>query len=463
MATFSKRGRLEQVRIWKITVIGDQVHRWSGQRDGKMTHTYDTPGPAGKAGTKAFISGEDRALERALYLTKKKRDSGYREIDPDKLDNLEPLMEAAAITDIDWKSYELPRHFEVGKPLDPKSARDLKRRDDLVASDNRIITLKEDGLCYIVMISDDNVVQIYSRKMEYFTNHFPYIVRAVKEMRFPARTILTCEFVIKRADGRDDRKAVQSLKGKAYRVVEKQVDTSMRPTAIVLNSPYWAGEPVLKTQTVMEWMGTINNFFEEQMESDSFERKILLRYIRPMETLYGDFAWCKQHVLDNEHEGLVIYNKNSVFGEKAFNFRGTTERTSCFKWKPHFECDCLVVFNPDGEFSGTSRETGGKYGTAGKVRGLPKSVALYQLDGTNSDCKLVYLCNCGSGFTIKQREEILKLAANQFGYVGVAEIRYASRSFKSRGDDTNALLEPIFKGFHPDKITTETAEPRLRQ
>lgn len=451
MATFIKKGRLGQVRVWKITVKGDQVHRWSGQKDGAMTHTYDTPGPAGKPGTKAFVSAEDRALERALYLTKKKKDAGYREVDPKTFE----LLEKEAASEIKWSSNQLPRNFEVGKPLDPKNKKDLKARDELTRSKNAIITLKEDGLCYIIMIGDNNHVQIYSRKMEFFTNHFPWIVNAVQAMNFPPRTVLTCEFVIKKQDGRDDRKAMQGLKGKPETALRKQKNPFMRPTAVVLNTPYWAGEPVLREQTVLEWMGTIQDFFEERETQ---------QYLRPVEVLYMGFDEAKQLVLDNEHEGLVIYDKTSCFGKKAFNFRGTTERTPCFKWKPYFECDCVVIFNPKFEFDRSSLAIdSGEYGTAGKVRDLPKNVGLFQWDGTDSSRKLIHLSNCGSGFDIPGREDVLKRARAKNGYCGVAEIRYASRFFESRGDDTNALLEPIFKGWHPDKELTEAAEPRLRR
>jgi len=424
-----------------------------------MVHTYDTPGPAGKEGTKAFVSAEDRALERALYLTKKKKDAGYREVDP----NTWELLEDEAVDDIQWSTNELPPNFEVGKPLDPKTKNDLHARAELVADKRRrLITLKEDGLCYVIMIGDSNNVQIYSRKMEYFTEHFPYIVEAVERMRFPARTVLTCEFVIKKSDGRDDRKAMQQLKGKPDRTRKLQENPLMRPTAVVLNCPYWAGEPVLKTKPVLEWMGLIQDFFEEKLQH-SLKKRLILQFLRPIQVLHGDFDECKQFVIDNEHEGLVIYDVRKSFGEKAFNFRGTTERTPCFKWKPYFEADCILVFNPSGEISGNPHALqGGEYGTAGKVRGLPKNVALYQFDGTDSDRDAVFLSNCGSGFTIEQRGELLERARKHAGVCGVAEIRYASRFFKSRGDDTNALIEPIFKGWHADKVMTEAVEPKLR-
>lgn len=461
MSTFIKKGSRGQIRVWKIWVEGPNVHRESGQKDGAMVHTYDTPGSAGKEGTKAFVSAEDRALERALYMTKKKKDAGYREVNPETWE----LLEEEATGEIKWATHALPSNFEVGKPLDPKTKRDLSARAEVLEDPKRrLITLKEDGLCYIIMIGDEGTVQIYSRKMEFFTDHFPYIVKAVKRLGFPPRTVLTCEFVIKKPDGRDDRKAMQQLKGKPERTAALQDNPLMRPTAVVLNCPYWAGEPVLKTEPVLEWMGLIQDFFDERVGETSLKRKILLQHIRPMQVLHGSFEECRQFVIDNEHEGLVIYDKRQAFGEKAFNFRGTTERTPCFKWKPYFEADCLVVFNPGGEFSDSPHaEAGGEYGTAGKVRDLPKNVALFQFDGTDSDRKLIHLSNCGSGFSIEQREEVLKLAKERAGYVGVAEIRYASRFFKSRGDDTNALLEPIFKGWHADKLITEAVEPKLRK
>ena len=448
MSTFIKKGSRGQVRVWKVWVDGPNVYRESGQKDGTMTRTFDTPGPAGKPGTKAYISAEDRAIERAIYMAKKKKDAGYREVDPDTWE----LIEDEADTDIKWASHSLPPNFEVGKPLDPKTKKDLETRDEIVKDWRRkLITLKEDGLCYIIMIGDDNIIQIYSRKMERFTDHFPYIVKEIQSLQFPPRTILTCEFVIKKHDGRDDRKAMQQLKGKPDRTVKLQDNPLMRPTAVVLNTPYWDGLPALKTDTVLSWMATMHDFFEEKST----------KYVRPVTVLYESFEKCVDFVIENEHEGLVIYDKRSVFGDKAFNFRGTTERTPCYKWKPHFETDCAVIFNPDKCFSKyASTPPGGEYGTAGKVRDLPKNVALYQFDGKGS---LVFLSNCGSGFTIEQRKDLLRRAREHNGFCGVGIIRYASRSFKSRGDDTNTLIEPIFKGWHGDKVITEAKDERLSE
>jgi len=448
MSTFIKKGRNGQTRIWKIWVDGAIVYRESGQKGGKMIQTFDTPGAAGKVGTKAFVSANDRALERALYLTKKKKDNGYREIDPETWQ----LIEKEAAADIDWPSHAMPSNFEVGKPLDPKNKRDLDARDELVENARRrLITLKRDGLCYIVMVGDDNIIQIYSRKMERFTDHFPYIIKEIQALNFPPRTVLTCEFVIQKADGRDDRKAMQQLKGKADRTVKLQDNPLMRPTAVVLNTPYWAGHPVMLTDTVFSWMSTMHDFFEDKHT----------KYVEPIEVLYEDFESCKKFIVEKEYEGLVIYDKYSVFGDKAFNFRGTTERTPCFKWKPDFETDCVVIFNPDKIYSRfASTPEGGEWGTAGKVRDLPKNVSLFQYDKENN---LVFLSNCGSGFSVEQRKEVINRAKDNNGMCGVAEIRYASRSYVSRGDDSNSLIEPIFRGWHGDKLIIEAKDEKLSE
>jgi predicted DNA-binding WGR domain protein len=411
-----------------------------------MVNTWDRPGPAGKPGTKGFVSAETRAVERALYMTTKKRQGGYREVDQ----NDHYLETQAQADEVNFN--ELQQNYEVGKPLNPTTNKDLKAREDLCNDTKRsIFTIKQDGLCHHILITPDRDVKIYTRKIEPCTDKYPYIVEEVKQLKLPPKTILTCEFVVKKPDGRDDRKSIQSIsKSLVARAVALQDSPLCRPEAVVLHAQFWGGKPLVRDLPVQSWMQHLQDFFE-----DGFHR-----YVYPLKVYFGNFELAKQYVTDKGLEGLVVYDKESIFGDKAFNLRGTTERTACFKWKPIYEADCIMVFNPDNQFSSRT-PAGGEWGS-GRIKHLPKGVALYQWGRKNPKGRtLHFLCNCGSGFTDSDREGILKKAEENDGIVGVGVIHYASRFFISQGDDSNAMLEPIFKGHHPDKTTKEAEEPLL--
>ena len=445
MSRFIKKGSRGQALVWEIWVEGDQVHRKSGQLGGSLVSTWDRPGPAGKPGTKGFVSAETRALERALYMTTKKKQGGYREVDEHG-----NYIEAQAQAD-EVNFNELQQNYEVGKPLNPTTIKDLKAREDLCNDVKRsIFTIKEDGLCHHILITSSKDVKIYTRKIEPCTDKYPYIVEEVKQLKLPPKTILTCEFVVKMPGGlRDDRKSIQSIsKSLTDRALNLQQSPLCRPEAVVLHAQFWGGKPLVRDLPVQSWMQHLQDFFE-----DGFHR-----YVYPLKVYFGSFELAKQYVTDKGLEGLVVYDKESVFGDKAFNLRGTTERTACFKWKPIYETDCVMIFNPDRAF-GNKMAAGGEWGS-GRIKKLPKGVALYQYDDRG---ELHFLCNCGSGFTDEDREKVLRMAIGGLGIVGVGVIHYASRFFKSEGDDSNAMLEPIFKGFHPDKSVKEAVEPRLRK
>jgi hypothetical protein len=154
-------------------------------------------------------------------------------------------------------------------------------------------------------------------------------------------------------------------------------------------------------------------------------------------------------------EGLVIYDRDAVFGDSVVSFRGREERPEAWKWKPIQEGDFIVVFDPSGVWSGG--KPGGRYGK-GRLKDLPGVVALYQFGSNNEMC---YICNCGSRFTEDQRRHVLNKAARGAGIVGVARIKYESRTFISEGSSTNALTAPIFLEWHPDKSTIEAFDARL--
>jgi predicted DNA-binding WGR domain protein len=427
--------------VWEIWVDGEEVHQQSGVLGGKMKHTWDRPGSAGKKGTKAFKPADVRAIERANKKIQDKTRKGYREVDEN--DN---VIETAS-REMDF--YEIQRNFRYGKPLGTQP-RAQKAIDKVIEDGEPIFTVKRDGLCHFVLVTPNKDIRLYTRRLDECTDWYPYLVAEFKKMKLPTKTIGAFELVsINEKTKRDDRKATQSLsRGLADRAVRLQEDPFRRPHAVMLGFPFWDGEPIMKTMLVDSWMELVFN--------EVHKRAGKLRYIEKMEIFHGDFEKATQHVIENKLEGLVVYDGDACFGEKAFNFRGRVERTPCYKWKPIFELDAVMVFDPDDEFD-SEFEYVGAWGK-GRIKRLPGKVALYQYDDSG---KLHYLCNVGGGFTDEQRGEALNRSRAGNGIIGVGIIKYVSRTFKSEGDDTNALTEPVFLGFHPDKTIDEATESRL--
>jgi len=434
--------------VWEIWVDGEDVHQRSGVLGGKLKHTWDRPGSAGRKGTGAYKPAEVRAIERANKKIEDKTRKGYREVDPDTNEVIGSVQKASR--DMDF--LEIQRNFRYGKPLgeQPKAQEEI---DKLVESGEPIFTIKRDGLCHFVLITPDNEIKLYTRRIDECTAWYPYLVEDFRKMKLPPRTIGAFELVcVDEETKRDNRKLAQSLsRSLADRAVRLQDNPFRRPHAVVLGFPFWCGDPIMKTQQVEDWMGLTFN------EVRSRSKRGKCRYVENMEVSHVSFKGAIEYALENHYEGLVVYDSKSTFGDKAFNFRGRVERTPSYKWKPIYECDCVMIFDPDGTFGNTELHKRGAWGK-GRIKHLPGQVALYQFDSRGQQH---YLCNVGGGFTDEQREEVLNKARLGGGVVGVGIIKYVSRTFVSAGDDTNALSEPVFLEFHPDKDVHEVIEPEL--
>lgn len=428
--------------VWEVWVEGEDVHQRSGKLGGKLKHTWDRPGSAGRKGTKAFKPADVRALERANKKIQDKVRKGYREVN---LDTNEVIEKASRQMDF----HEIQRNFRFGKPLGRQPDAD-KATAKLVANGEPIFTIKRDGLCHFMLVTPDKDVRLYTRRLDECTASYPWLVHDMLQMGFPPRTIAAFELVcINQKTQRDDRKMAQSLsRSLAERAVRLQQDPFHRPIAVFLGFPFWDGDPLMQTQIVEDWMGHTFNIVHTRSKE--------LRYVQNMDVIHGTFDQAKEYAITNGHEGLVVYDAGACFGDRAFNFRGRVERTHCYKWKPIYEADCLMIFDPDDSLK-SGYQHRGSWGK-GRLKKLPGQFALYQYDSRGM---LHYLCNVGTGFTDEDREDAMNQALENGACAGVGIIKYVSRTFKAAGDDTNAMSEPVFLGWHSDKISPEAKDSRL--
>ena len=118
------------------------------------------------------------------------------------------------------------------------------------------------------------------------------------------------------------------------------------------------------------------------------------------------------------------------------------------KIKPAYEDDFVCMWNP--------AEGIGKYGT-GRFQGCVKSLSLYQYDCYG---RLVYICQVSSGLTDSEKRE---LAMPEL-YPKTVHVEYDERLYESRGDPSNALINPRIgeHRFRDDKLPRECVNDDLR-
>lgn len=422
---FRKDGRLHTL-VWKIWVDGVEVHTEAGTLGGQFQHTFDITKPVGKINTKAFVPAEEQALLVAERKITKKQDENYVEY-------INGKPKKQAVKAVDFMS--LPPAFACFKPerQPDENTRTWKKLKDVLDHGEPILTIKRDGMMHFVLITLDRKVELYTRRMESCTDHYPSIVKSFESLKLPGGSVLACEFVVVDENGKDDRLAMQSL-SRSLPERARALQEKINPIAVVLAPVFWKKEPVLRDWPVGRWMEFLDLTFS----------KLKVKNIKCIEIFFGSLKEADDYVQKHELEGLVIYDGNAIFGDKAFNFRGKPDRPDCWKHKPLYEDDFIIVFDPTGKFDWSE---GGAFGK-GKLKHSAGNVALYQFDKGN---KLHFISNCGSGFTHAQLEDIPKAARMNGGRVGVAAIKFASRRYIRKGDKTNALVEPIFLYWHPDK------------
>lgn len=440
---FRKDG-IKHTLVWRVWVNGPEVHTEAGVHGGQLQHTFDFTRSVGKKGTKAYKAPPEQALLVAARKVKKKTEEGYAEIDPK---TGKPKKRAVKTLDFN----RLPKEFASFKPVTNSKVQEgmpeWKKLKAVLNSNGEIITIKRNGMMHYVLITNTGDVRLYTRRMEECTTHYPRIVSSFKSMNLPTKTVLACEFVVV-IKGVDDRLSMQSLsRSLPERARRIQDDKGTRPHAVVLAPLFWNEEPIVKTWPVGTWIEFLDMQFSETPDN-----------ISCMEVFFGNLEEAEDYVIKHRKEGLVIYDSTATFESKAFNFRGKPERPACWKHKPMFEDDFVLVFDPDCKFAQwTALGHTGSYGK-GKLKSLVGKVALYQYDKIG---RLHYISNCGSGFSEDQRLEMLETARKNRGVAGVGVVKFTDRRYKSKGDKTNALTEPIFLHWHTDKLPKECIDEDL--
>jgi len=446
---FRQAGR-NHTLVWRIAVDHATVHIEHGVLDGAMQSTSDTKKGV-NLGKRNEKTPEEVAQENAERQVLMKTRSGYVE-----------HREGIALGQAAKMSFdELPINFRLWKPSNTLS----KTLEAKLEAGKAWAVRKRNGQMHPLLIDSWGNPHIYSRTMlpTHKGEDTPYDVRYKHLLddlpEIPPRSVISVELIMDR-DGQDDFTQVQavtkSLTERALRLQEEQGPLS----AYVFDIAFWGGVPVCETLPMEERYSRIHKLFHDRtffLPADVFF---------PHEIEQFKKAWSEKTAVEalraeaiaQGWEGWVIIDPTSPMGDKAWNLRGKTDRPSTVagKLKPQHEDDFIAQWNPN--------EGIGTWGT-GQFQNSVGAVALYQY---NSAGKLIYICNCGGGIKEEGKDKnarpdspwrhILEDIPN---YPLVVEVRYDDRSYKSKGDKTNALSFPRMLCIRTDKEPGECINEEL--
>jgi predicted DNA-binding WGR domain protein len=431
-------------RYWIIDIKGEKVlSSWGAVKDGKHKEhnkTADIPGPKGKEGTKAYVDAKANAKFEYERAIRKKTEEGYVEVGLDG----RPLIGGSA-DEIDH-SAALPKNLCFSKPKNGVSEKHMMKLD---AAKQSIYTRKINGMMVIAHIRGDRTVELYSRRMDRLTYHFPHLVRALSPggLPIPSNSILLFEAFMAEGNSKRDLLLCQSvMRSKMDRAHEQQEKLGWMKFYL-FRVPILDGEHLEAKYNNEANILTIENAFTDMFIEyrDHPNSPVKGQFLFALEIMNTNMINALEMAKESGWEGWVVYEKDATLGDKSYSFHGKPDRpSSCFKLKPAQEDDFIAFFDPD---KGTKGRPMGTWGT-GKNMGRVGTLSLYQLDPAGKE---VYVCEVGSGLSDEQRRKM----ANGQRWPIVAQIEFEERFFRSAGDGSNALHLPRVVGIREDKDPAE--------
>jgi len=465
---FHNIARTGKTRVWKIGVDGDQVITEFGQLDGEMQTVSDTA-KAKNIGRSNEVSGEEQAVKQAARDILKKTRAGYIEVGSD-------IQNVTSFEDLDFAKF-LPGNMRFYKPLNTMS----KRIEKLLEKGDAWLSRKRDGEMVIIHfpIGKEYPV-IYSRNMlrhhhlepeAQWATRFTHICDELYHDfgEIPEGTVLLGE-IVSDAEVDDRWTTARIMKLKTPESIEFQ--TEKKPAYFYCwDIAFWGEEDWVSTLTIRERYMTICEYFRgaryvvpvEYYDKGEIEDGLSSywdgRYDDTWKDGYDEMeeegtvkAMAMLYAKIQDWEGFVVIDPDGEYGDKAYNFRGKTDRPGkfCCKLKPEYEDDFVAFFDPDKWFSGNKQ---GKWGK-GKYQGMVGAVSLYQYD---TDGKLQYICECGGGMD----DEFRANYSQPHKYPIVVEVKYNGRTYTSKGEKTNALQFPRIVRVRDDKEVDECINEEL--
>jgi hypothetical protein len=446
---FRQVSRTGKTRIWTIEVVGAEIRSAYGEDGGKMQTVVDV-GVGKNIGRSNEVTPEEDALYEAGRAILKKTRTGYTEEGSERA------------TSIDWNS-TLPINLRFYKPDNTLSTALLKKVEARTAWLGR----KRDGECLVIVKGPDGHVDVYSRTMlrchHLEVGQYEWrdrLVRMVAELEartdVPNNSILLGDIV---GDAKDDTR--WSIASFMKSLTPEALDDMPPPFLYVWDIPFWDGADLASTLPIGKRYELIWDVFDHSWKGTSWFLPVEVWEVGQLRRMFHDKP--EQDIKDHSEfaqavskkwkwEGWVVVDPEGTYGDKAYNFRGKTDRPGkfCGKLKPCYEDDFVAKFDPN---NARGEGVQGKWGS-GNNRGMVGAVSLYQYNSTGD---LIYICECGGGIDDKFREKY----SDPADYPIVLQVEYTARTYKSEGEKTDALTYPRVLGVRFDKKLDECINPRL--
>jgi ATP-dependent DNA ligase len=431
---FRNTSRTGAVRVWRIAVHGNEVHTQFGQLDGKMQEVVELGERKNVGRANEMTAAEDAVLLAERMVLKKTR-KGYVEAGEETEDVDVSIISAET----------LPTNLCFYKPFNSVTP----TMQEKIEQSKVWLLRKYDGEMMVIRKTLEGRCEMYSRRMLPhhhlepdipWTTRFPQIVRDIETSDIPNGTILLGEII--GACNEDDRwNVAKVMKSKTPKALQHQKDTSFL-RYVIWDVAWMGGHQLLgttKTSIRLDWA--------EEFAAGHWRPHLAC----PEIFIEGEYPATLAEIMElaqsRNWEGFVVIDPSETYGDRGFNLRGKAERPrdACAKIKPVFEDDFIALWDPDNGI--------GAYGR-GKYTGKLGSVELYQINHLGETVKI---CDMGNGWSKKFIED----NSTTDSWPKVVQVKYESRTYKSRGDKTDALQFPRFVMEREDKAENECINPEL--
>jgi len=429
---FRNTSRTGAVRVWRIAVVGNEIHTQFGQLDGKMQDVVELGEPKNVGRSNEMTAEQDATFQAERMILKKTR-KGYVESGTETEESEVSIISAET----------LPTNLCFYKPFNSVTAA-MKQK---IEQSEAWLLRKYDGEMMVIRKTLEGQCEMYSRRMLPhhhlepeipWTTRFPQIVRDVEHPDIPNGTILLGEII--GASDEDDRwNVAKVMKSKTDKALRHQQDTDL------LRYVIWDVAWMDGHQLIGDTKVSIRLDWAEEFASGASH------LVAPEIFVEGEYPETLEEIMELAHfrkwEGFVAIDPNESYGDRGFNLRGKAERprNACAKIKPVFEDDFIALWDPDNGI--------GAYGR-GKYTGKLGSVELFQINHLGETVKI---CDMGNGWS----KQFIESNSTTDSWPKVVQVKYESRTYRSRGDKTDALQFPRFIVVREDKAENECINPEL--
>lgn len=250
----AKIGCLGTERIMRLLCVGDTVYRTWGQAGGEMqdtSNTYDAIN-VGKANE---LSPEEAAFADYDRKINKHLKEGYKVVRSNThknsaiIYNFEQEMKLGNRAHIPF----IPPAFCASKPTAKITSKKEEYLDELFKSGRAVAFAKYNGICHFILVNENGLIIIYTRRLNNHTRKYPAIVAEFEKMDLPRNTIWMVEFHVSTFDNHilnfkrmSEISKLDTLKGEVKANVnaclKKQIKNTVR--VAVLACLYYDSQPV---------------------------------------------------------------------------------------------------------------------------------------------------------------------------------------------------------------------------